>query len=1147
MPRIMHVGGFLLIGLLWAGTVKGASQETTPTTSGPASGAAMPTMEAPASLSDCVAFRQICQSEVCGLDCSGTRRLLPCDSKVFQELGPARVEVCRPSGGDKEVQRPSRFRLLGLGLGGRFGHRNLDQRTSPVTTPFAAPVALAATVAPSRLGSSPRDLRLRLEGISLEGLFGWRPGRAANGRLELAVGLGRDSFELDSPVPGETANIEATAGSLHLGFAWTGPFCTTCESDFRVGAQWQTSFDPSPGAASEAEVRDLDFQEGSLAATWTLGPRSWRVRPVLGAQARWTDLDLRLRPAGQEEGEVERASSVRLRGNTVAAMAGLATREDSRWQAGALVASDGSDVSASLWLRFRPQRSVQRDACVTDADCQLGRVCETARIGECDSPERHCVAGCRVGERGCAGGLTCFDAVCKTCPCPDRCEPLLEQTCGFRGAPPCPGGTFCQWGDDDPCGRIGLSGRCLPQPSSCQGVPGDVVCGCDGVAYRNSCVAHLAGVAVASSGLCEDNEEPESSCPNGDLEFGNLEGWEGFTGNHKPGFLGSGVHLSPSGIVAGRHTRMPDPPDYDDFDPQVDGSILPVVHEGAYALRLGNANTHGEAESVRYTFEVTDANKDFRFSYAVVLEDYGHRKNQQPFFSYRVWEGDGDWPSIWHFSKRIDQQRVVADAGNPYFKNGPGIVVYRKWTPVCLDLSSRVGKKVTVEFTTADCSEGGHFGYAYIDGLCQDNSARAVLSLPPKACRSALQILADGTASERETDHFWSIEKSDAQWGRNPETEVSRWFIAEQAGVVDLHQLYQELGGQFECNTYYRIKLAVRNDCTAWDEDVKLLFIQCPEVDAGPDHDLCCGQGGTVHLGTPPQPGNSYQWSSEPAGFTAQTAQVTVSPTSSTRYHLEVTDADGCQAEDTADVLVFDDFTLESVAHSPADWHDQCHYLAQLEPQISIKDQGCNDEENPQLAAIKQGKWTYAWSTGETTPSIQVDPSEPTLYSVEVSNACFADTTRFAVEPCPSFRSGSFPELVYPNAFSPNGDGKNDIFQVFHLGLAAGARPAYESLGWKFRVWDRWGREVVNLEGETNRCEGFANGEIPNWDGRATHSGKQAVAGKVLPLGVYTWGLWLENCANPYGQQVITHQKCTSFLFWTWCKTKEFGKVTVVQ
>ena len=45
-------------------------------------------------------------------------------------------------------------------------------------------------------------------------------------------------------------------------------------------------------------------------------------------------------------------------------------------------------------------------------------------------------------------------------------------------------------------------------------------------------------------------------------------------------------------------------------------------------------------------------------------------------------------------------------------------VVYKPWSSVVADLTNLIGQTVTIRFTTYDCSLGGHFGYAYIDGSC---------------------------------------------------------------------------------------------------------------------------------------------------------------------------------------------------------------------------------------------------------------------------------------------------------------------------------------------------------------------------------------------------------------------------------------------
>lgn len=67
------------------------------------------------------------------------------------------------------------------------------------------------------------------------------------------------------------------------------------------------------------------------------------------------------------------------------------------------------------------------------------------------------------------------------------------KLCG-DGQPPCPPSEFCDYPEDS----CGPQGTCTPRPQSC---PDDCpdVCGCDGVAYCNECLAQASGVDVSAN------------------------------------------------------------------------------------------------------------------------------------------------------------------------------------------------------------------------------------------------------------------------------------------------------------------------------------------------------------------------------------------------------------------------------------------------------------------------------------------------------------------------------------------------------------------------------------------------------------------------------------------------------------------------
>jgi len=87
-------------------------------------------------------------------------------------------------------------------------------------------------------------------------------------------------------------------------------------------------------------------------------------------------------------------------------------------------------------------------------------------------------------------------------------------------------------------------------------------------------------------------------------------------------------------------------------------------------------------------------------------------------------------------------------------------------------------------------------------------------------------FVANGTSSQNETNHFWSVQESDASWNRiGP--EITGWFPGT-AATFDLKTFY-ETGARtkLKCDTYYRVKLAVSNRCVSWRDTSKLVKLKC--------------------------------------------------------------------------------------------------------------------------------------------------------------------------------------------------------------------------------------------------------------------------------------------------------------------------------
>ncbi len=132
-----------------------------------------------------------------------------------------------------------------------------------------------------------------------------------------------------------------------------------------------------------------------------------------------------------------------------------------------------------------------------------------------------------------------------------------------------------------------------------------------------------------------------------------------------------------------------------------------------YSLQLGNNGTGAQTERVSYTFTIPANLSVYSmvYWYAVVLQNPNHAPEEQPKFNVTVAD--------------LTTGETISCASFEYIvtKNLPGFqtstvqpnVEYKSWTPVTVNLTNRNGHVIKIDFSTADCTRGGHFGYAYLD------------------------------------------------------------------------------------------------------------------------------------------------------------------------------------------------------------------------------------------------------------------------------------------------------------------------------------------------------------------------------------------------------------------------------------------------
>ncbi|WP_457272115.1 gliding motility-associated C-terminal domain-containing protein [Pedobacter sp. UYEF25] len=233
------------------------------------------------------------------------------------------------------------------------------------------------------------------------------------------------------------------------------------------------------------------------------------------------------------------------------------------------------------------------------------------------------------------------------------------------------------------------------------------------------------------------------------------------------------------------------------------------------------------------------------------------------------------------------------------------------------------------------------------------------------------------------------------------------------------------------------------NNCDEYytpSKSVKVNFLQLPEpiITRSTDKSLCYGE--TVKLTAPLLLGATYRWSS---GETTREIEVNKSGD----YFFSMTLDSYCQkvSAPTA-VIVQSEIKLDHL------------------PEIQI----CTIRKPSLRPTAAEGFETYTWQ-GQAGTANYLEVTEPGTYTLEVADAggCKAYTAYIVVAYCPP--------LSPANAFSPNGDGLNDVWKVERL------EDHPEAV---VRVYNRYG--VIVFEGK---------GIKPVWDGR--------IHGEDIPEGVY--------------------------------------------
>lgn len=192
----------------------------------------------------------------------------------------------------------------------------------------------------------------------------------------------------------------------------------------------------------------------------------------------------------------------------------------------------------------------------------------------------------------------------------------------------------------------------------------------------------------------------------------------------------------------------------------------------------------------------------------------------------------------------------------------------------------------------------------------------------------------------------------------------------------------------------YFVKAITIEGCSSTDTMQVLQVFNNPVVQLNRDSLLCTGSSKILDAGN----FASYSWSTG-----ENTRTITVINKGS--YRVVVTDANGCKGNDSS--------SITRILPLPARF---------LGKDTAI----CNYGTLDLVAAA--GYRSYTWNNGSTSQKTQIDqPGQYILTVTDAFNCKGADTVNVALKQCLN-------GFYMPNAFTPNGDGLNDVIHPFLFG-----------------------------------------------------------------------------------------------------------------
>jgi gliding motility-associated-like protein len=228
----------------------------------------------------------------------------------------------------------------------------------------------------------------------------------------------------------------------------------------------------------------------------------------------------------------------------------------------------------------------------------------------------------------------------------------------------------------------------------------------------------------------------------------------------------------------------------------------------------------------------------------------------------------------------------------------------------------------------------------------------------------------------------------------------------------------------------------------------------------------------------------TYSWEAEPADASLShnnqsTSPVTATPAQSTTYTMRGYGETGCFTERTVSVTVLP-YPTPVISYSPG-------YVDVDDPTLALRDESLNSSSS--LWTFSDGSTSNARSLNHRFNDVS---GESVYIHLETANELGCSDTTSVTVPIELFA------VWVPNAFTPNGDGVNDLFYFVSLNQLEDVT---------FEIFNRYGEKIHSASAKTldsslqdELIETFA------WDG--TYKGNK------VPLGTYFYRLSYKRLGN---------------------------------